>query len=278
MRRTKKQQTLMALMHAFLFSYIAFVAFPLILAVFTSLKSSTALFNNPLAPPAWGEIIWENYIKAWDQGIKNYLLNSIIVTFFSTLGVLLCGGLCAFSLARLKFSGRYLIYILLIIAYSVPMQAVLVPLYNMLGAFNLHNSLQGLIVAYIAFGIPFSVIVLFAFFADFPKEIEEAAYLDHCTPLKFFFYIALPIAKPAFFTVAIFQIVNSWNEFLIALLIQNDDKYKTIPLGLSSFQGQWGTAWELIMAAVAISIIPVLILYTMFQKHFINTLSGMSKG
>lgn len=143
---------------------------------------------------------------------------------------------------------------------------------------GLINNIMGVILPGIAFGIPFAVIVLYTFLLAFPREMEEAAIMDGASHMRIFFQLVVPIARSAFITVALFQIVVTWNEFLFAFLILTDDDVKIITVGLAGFQGEWASDWGTIMAAVIISVIPLLIIYIMFQKYLINSLGGMSKG
>jgi ABC-type glycerol-3-phosphate transport system permease component len=142
---------------------------------------------------------------------------------------------------------------------------------------RLLNNYLGLILPYVAFGVPFSIFLLYAFFLDFPKEIEEAARLDGCTELQILWRVVMPLSLPALASVAIFQGVAIWNEFVLALIIINSDRLKTLPLGLQTFQGQYATDWPNLLAAVVMATLPILLLYVILQRQFIRSLAGFAK-
>jgi ABC-type glycerol-3-phosphate transport system permease component len=184
---------------------------------------------------------------------------------------------CYNALARLRFPGRSALFLLLVTGYAIPLQTVLVPLYELLREARLLNNYLGLILPYVAFGVPFSIFLLYAFFLDFPKEIEEAARLDGCTELQILWRVVMPLSLPALASVAIFQGVAIWNEFVLALIIINSDRLKTLPLGLQTFQGQYATDWPNLLAAVVMATLPILLLYVILQRQFIRSLAGFAK-
>jgi ABC-type glycerol-3-phosphate transport system permease component len=195
----------------------------------------------------------------------------------SVAAILVVSGLAAYALARSQFPGRTGFYVLLITGYAIPIHTVLVPLYEMLRASNALNSYAGLILPYVAFGIPFSVLLLYAFFLDFPKELEEAARLDGCNEWQLLARVVAPLSLPGLSSVAIFQGVFIWNEFLLALILISDDGLKTLPFGLVVFQGSYASNWPLLLASVTMATLPILMLYLLLQRQFVNSLAGIGK-
>jgi ABC-type glycerol-3-phosphate transport system permease component len=255
--------------------YCLYAIYPILWMAVSALKSVVEMLTKPFQLPASPQ--WGNFIEAWQRGVSGYLLNSLFVTTISVLGILFVSGLAAYALARLRFPGRSALFLLLVTGYAIPLQTVLVPLYELLREARLLNNYLGLILPYVAFGVPFSIFLLYAFFLDFPKEIEEAARLDGCTELQILWRVVMPLSLPALASVAIFQGVAIWNEFVLALIIINSDRLKTLPLGLQTFQGQYATDWPNLLAAVVMATLPILLLYVILQRQFIRSLAGFAK-
>ena len=262
-------------LYALMTAYLLMMLLPFVWLAVSSLKTNLEMFTRPFALPQVPQ--WANFTQAWQTGVAQYLLNSLFVTLTSVGLILLVSGLAAYALARQRFAGRSAIYLLLITGYAVPIHTVLVPLYEMLRSANALNSYAGLIGPYVAFGIPFSVLLLYAFFLDFPAELEEAARLDGCNEFQLLLRVVAPLSLPGLSSVAIFQGVFVWNEFLLALIIINDDARKTLPLGLVSLQGQYSTNWPVLLAAVSMATVPLLLLYLVMQRQFVGSLAGIGK-
>ena len=151
------------------------------------------------------------------------------------------------------------IYLLIVAGFAVPVHSVLVPLYQMLSAAGFLNSRLAMVLPYAAFGIPFTTILFYAFFLDFPRELEDAARLDDCSRIQIFFRIILPLSGPALASASIFQAVFIWNEFLLALLMLTRPALKTLPVGIFELAGEFTSDWPAIMAGLAIAIVPIVI-------------------
>ncbi len=262
-------------MWVFLGAYSLYVALPIVWMGLSSLKTTRELFSNPFGLPADPQ--WQNFAQAWDRGLADYILNSLFVTIISVTFIVVVSGLAAYALARLRFPGRISIYLVLMAGYAIPIHIVLVPLYQTLNNIGWIDTYQGLIGPYIAFGIPFSVLLLYAFFIEFPKDLEDAAQLDGCGVWSMLFRVVLPLSLPGLASVAIFQGVFIWNEFLLALIVIRSDALKTLPLGLTTFQGEWATNWPLMLSALTLATLPLLAMYILLQRQFINSLTGFSK-
>jgi len=248
---------------------------PLFWMVMASVKPRNELFGKPFNLPS--VIDWGGYQRAVAGGLFHYMMNSVIVTVSAVVITLIVGGLAAYALARMQFIGRNVIYAIIIASYAIPMHGILVPLYDTLVFFKLTNTYLGMILPYVTFGLPFSVMILYAFLIDFPGEIVEAARIDGSSEIGILWRIVVPLSMPAIVSVAIFQGVAFWNEFLLALITISDDSLKTIPLGLVAFKGRYVTDWTAILASITITSLPILILFIIFQRQFIRSLGGYGK-
>lgn len=252
------------------------VGVPILWMAMSSLKSRQEIFSDPFGLPSSPQ--WSNFKAAWDQGIAGFLVNSIIITGLSVLVIVAVSTLATYALAKQRFVGRTFVYGALIASYAIPLHSVLVPLHRLLAGSGLLNTRVGLIGPYVAFAIPFSILLMYGFFVDFPQDLEDAARLDGANTIQVLRDIVIPVLRPGLITVAIFQAVFIWNEFLLALIVVTDEQLKTLPLGLVSFQAQYASNISLILGALTISTIPLLLLYVVLQRHFINSLAGFAKG
>ena len=220
-----------------------------------------------------------NFARAWGEGeLSRYFINGLLVTCIKVPSGILISSMCAFALTRLKMKGKDLFFSLILLGMMLPIQLTLIPLNTVYARLRLINTYYGLIFAYIGFGIPLGVLVFRGFFRSIPKELDEAAYIDGCGKWRLFFSIILPISKPAIVTILILDFLNTWNEFLVQSVLITKDSMKTIPYGLLSFVGEFTTDYGLLSAGVLLSIIPVFIVYLIFQRHFVEGVSGALKG
>jgi ABC-type glycerol-3-phosphate transport system permease component len=263
------------MMYALLGIYSIIIGLPILWMAISGLKTIRELFAQPFDLPQVPQ--WSNILKAWESGISKFFLNSVGITAVSVIAIVLVSSLAAYALARMRFPGRIPVYLMLIAGFAIPVHATLVPLYQSLGSAGLINTYAGIIGPYVAFGIPFSVLLLYAFFMEFPSEIEDAAKIDGCNLWQMMFLIVLPISMPGLSTVAIFQSVFLWNEFSLALILINKEELRTIPLGLMQFQGEWSTNWPVLLASLTLASLPMLLIYIVLQRQFIDSLSGFSK-
>ncbi|WP_406565398.1 carbohydrate ABC transporter permease [Bacillus solitudinis] len=265
------------LFYAILILGAAIMLIPFIWMVSTSLKTSgSTMVLPPQVIP--DEINWENYVRVAEAfPVFKFLWNSLFVAITSTLGQILLCSMAAYAFARLEFKGRDMIFIIYLATLMVPTQVTMTPQFILMKYLGWLDTYQGLIIPGIfnAFG----TFLLRQFFLGIPKELEEAAFIDGASHFRIFWQIILPLAKPALATLAIFSFMQSWNNFLWPLIVVSDPDMMTLPLGLSLLQGRWETDWNLMMAGVVISVIPVLVVYLFAQRHFIQgiTLSGMKE-
>ena len=201
--------------------------------------------------------------------------NSILVSVTSVAIVLLLSSLAAYSFAKMRFRGNQLIFFVFLIGMAFPLSAKLGPLLSLMYKLDLANSRVGLILVYVAGSLPFSILMLRAFFAGFPQELEDSAALDGCSRFQFYLRILLPLSKPSLMALGIFVFMNTWNEFFQALLLINEDSKRTLPLGLTAFQDEYFTDFALSFAGINITALPVIVVYIIFQR---NLIEGITVG
>ncbi len=307
------------LKYALLCAYLVAVVFPMIWIGYTSAKSTQEVYQNPFGLPkvltapnrANVQTLLDNYHKAWiGSHFSSYFLNSVKVVSLSLFFILLLGSMAAYVLARFEFRGRNFFYVLFLAGLLIPMQLILIPLFfqfsdmgefltrqmegptrflaiflpPLRGAhpvFSFHDSHAGLILIYVAASLPFTVFVLCAFFRTLPGELCEAAMMDGASEYRIFFRVMMPIARPGLVTVAIFNFLGLWNEYLFGLVFLNSDSLKTLPLGLASIsiQAQYKSDFGLMFAGLVITMLPTLLVYIFLQEKLTKGITvGALKG
>jgi len=256
-----------------LFIYLVLVAlvvmtnYPFIWMITTSLKSRSEVFVFPptLLPEA---MIWNNYSEAWNMSDwPRYFTNTLVTTIIPTIGQMLFGSLAAYAFTR-KFKGSKLLFTLFLGTMMIPSQATLVPNYVILRNLGWINTFKGLTVPFISSS--FAVFLLRQYFLTIPKDYEDAAVIDGCGPFHFLFRILIPLSKPALVTVALFAIMERWNDFIWALIMTTKDNMRTVQVGMAVFQSEAGTEWTLMMAAATFISLPVIIFFLFVQDKFIE--------
>ena len=249
---------------------------PVITLVLTALKDAGDFaVNGAFSLPKF--IRWANFSEAWETGVKNYFWNSVIVTGFKVpIGIAL-ESMAAFALTHMHFKWADRIFTYILIGLIVPMQMTLVPLTLLMNALNLIDTLTGLTILYIGFGVPFGVLVMRGFFRTLPTAIIEAARIDGCSWFRIFYRIALPLALPAVISLCILDGVATWNEFILAQIFLRSDELRTLPLGLVQFSTQFSTQYDQLAAAVLIAVVPIVIVFLFFQRYFVAGMGGAVK-
>jgi raffinose/stachyose/melibiose transport system permease protein len=249
---------------------------PVITLILTALKDAGDFaVNGAFSFPK--SIRWENFSEAWETGVKNYFWNSVIVTGFKVpIGIVL-ESMAAFALTHMHFRWADRVFTYILIGLIVPMQMTLVPLTLLMNALNLIDTLTGLTILYIGFGVPFGVLVMRGFFRTVPVAIIEAARIDGCSWFKIFYRIALPLAIPAVVSLCILDGVATWNEFILAQIFLRSDELRTLPLGLVQFSTQFSTQYDQLAAAVLISVVPIVLVFLFFQRYFVAGMGGAVK-
>lgn len=249
----------------------AIVLLPILWALVSAFKPQSELLLAPWAlPKHWA---WANFADAWKGGVGLFLLNSLLVTSVAVLLMLVLAAPAAYALARLRLHGAPVIFGLILAGLLVPVHSALIPLYELNHRLGI-SGYAAIIGPYVAFCIPLSVLLLRAYFAGVPRELSDAATIDGAGHLRILWSIFMPIARPAMATVAIFQAAWVWNELLFALVFLENKAQMTLPVGLLTFQGEHSTDWAIVMAGVAIAIVPVLVLYFVFQRHVVKGLTA----
>lgn len=300
------------LTYALLIVWLAAVALPVVWVFSNSVRSSLEIYENSFGVPwliqgsPYGdradlpspkEAAVNNYRKAWvESNFSRFFLNSVIVTGVSLVGILGFGSMAAYALARFSFRGGRALYLFFISGMMVPAQLILIPLFFQFSIFsdagtmltrpfgyefNLHNSLTGLILIYVALSLPFTILILTGFFRSLPGALRESAILDGASEWRVFRSIMLPLARPGLITAAIFNFLGIWNEYLFALVFVNTPGKKTLPLGLASIsiQAQYKTDLGLMFAGLVIILIPTLLVYVVLQRHLTRGITvGALKG
>lgn len=251
------------------------VLIPIVYMFMTSMKTRNAMFMRPLDLP--DSFSFDSFERAWGVGIGQFLINSTFVTFLSVVLIVIVSGLAAYALTRMEGGWSKLLYLLIVAGFAIPVQAVLVPVFQIMSGAGLLNSRLALVLPYAAYGIPFTVILFYAFFLDFPRELEEAARLDGCTRFQTFYRIILPLSGPAIASAAIFQSVFIWNEFILALLMLTQSDLKTLPVGILELQGEFTADWPAVMAGLSLATLPMLLIFILAQKYFVRSLAGLGK-
>jgi ABC-type glycerol-3-phosphate transport system permease component len=256
----------------------AFALFPLLIALGTALKPpGTATSDLSLFPtrPSWSNF---SYIFT-ETSLLTYVKNSFIVTFATTALVLAGASLAAYAFSRLNFFLKNVWYPLFLMGLMLPFVVVLVPLFHIERTLHLFNTYGALVFPYVGFGLPFAILLLKNYFDSVPREMEEAALVDGASRLRTFLAIMLPMTTPALTTVAIFQAVGSWNEFLFALLFMTKDAMRTVPLAIIPFIGQFGNQTEYMFAMLLVITLPPIVLFVAVQRYFVSGLTaGAIKG
>ena len=223
---------------------------------------------------------WENYLFAWTKAnFGLYFLNSLFYTVTVVLGVILIASMAAYAFSRLQFPGRNILFLILISTMMIPIPGSFIALYVLLNKLHLVDTRLGYILPQINGGLALGIFLLKTFFDDLPKELEDSARIDGCGPFRVYWYIALPLAKPAIAVLAIFNILAVWNEYLLAMLVLGDKAKMPLQRGLMVFQGAHITQYPLLMAGIIITILPVLVIYLLLQKNIIKGITaGAVKG
>jgi raffinose/stachyose/melibiose transport system permease protein len=262
----------------FLTVVVVFVATPLVATVLGGFKSLGELRTNPFGLPQVWE--WENY-----GGIlmsKRYwqlLGNSLIISSMTVVLTLIAASMAAFVFAQIKFFGSAMLMSYITMGLLFPAATAILPLFIKVRDLGLLDSYFGVVLPQVAFALAMSILLLRRFFKDIPYELLEAARIDGCSYIEFFRYVTLPLSRPILATVGTIVFVNSWNSYLIPLIMLNSDDLYPWPLGIMVYQGEYSSEWHLILAFVTLTILPTIILFLFAQKHIVAGLTaGAVKG
>ncbi|MEQ9461347.1 MAG: carbohydrate ABC transporter permease [Phycisphaeraceae bacterium] len=284
-RTTPKTVLTTGAIYTLLIAYLLATLFPMLWLFMTSLKPSAEVFDEPFAPPAIDNLATDNFTRAWTTGsFGEYFFNSVAVTFATVVGVVFIGAMAAYALARFAFPGAKALLFYFLGGLMIPLQLAVVPLFFQLKAMGLLSSRFGLVLVYIAVGLPFAIFILTGFFRSLPKSLHEAALLDGCTEFGAFWRIMLPLARPGLITVAIFSFIGTWNEYFLAFMFlsgEGSENLRTLPLGLANITivSQYEVDWGMVFAGLVLIVVPTLFIYLMLQRHLTKGVTlGAVKG
>lgn len=249
--------------------------FPAVWILFTSLKKETELVQKPIT---WWphDVTLQNYVQAFtEQPLLRYLGNSLVVALGSTAVSLVVSACAAYAIARLNLKHRQLILTAIIASSMFPLVTLLVPIFETFRALNLLNTYTALILPYVVLNLPVCTLVLVSFFQSIPKDLENAAMIDGCTRMGALVRVVVPLAAPGVFTAGILAFVNAWDEFLLALSLNSSASMRTLPVGISLYQGEFTFPWPIISAALIVAIVPIAVLIALFQERVVG---GLTQG
>ncbi len=263
-----------AFSHTVLSIWSLLVVLPMLWTLMSSFKTSREIFASPFAlPKHWN---FKNYVNAWSTAhIGTYFVNSLIVVFGGLIVTMVFGSMCAYVLARFPFPGSRIVYYFMLAGLTFPIFLAIVPLFFILRQLSLLNTLPGLILTYGAFSLPFTVFFMFSFFKSLSNSIAEAAAIDGAGEWRTFFSIMLPMAKPGLATVAILNFVGLWNQYLLPIALNTDIRRSVLTQGLAAYNSQAGYSVDFgaLFAAVVITVLPVLVVYLVFQRQLQGSVS-----
>ena len=252
---------------------------PVVFIVFTSLKSESEIFSSAaFAFPT--DFQWSNFGVAWAKGNFNQtFVNSSVITVVKVPLGLLISAMAAYALAQIHTGWNKLLLVFVLFGAMIPFQVMLAPLFTLVNSMGLIDTYPGIILPYLAFGVPYQVFILHGFFRAVPKELTEAALIDGASHFTIFRRIFLPVSLPVLSALLILDFVSTWNEFAMALVLLQDKNMWNLPLGLMSYQGQFSNNYGQLNAAIVMTVLPATIVYLIFQRYFVSGLtSGAVKG
>lgn len=280
MRRIFKQKRAVGLFPNYLILVLlAFFALgPTSSLLFNSFKGAAEIGKNPLGLPS--KILWENYPNAWEIGnFAKTVPNSLTLVAGTILGVLLLGGMAAYTLARLNIPGGGMLMLYFLVVSSLPIQLFLVPLFFMWRSLHLVNNLFGLIIIYIAIDSPFAIFLLRSYFVQIPTALDDAARIDGANDWMIFRHIIVPLCWPAFLSVGLIVGMGVWNEFMLATVFLTEPRLFTVVTSYFNFTSQHSRDWGLTSAGATMMVVPLVVLFLLLQRQFIEGLTqGSLKG
>jgi ABC-type glycerol-3-phosphate transport system permease component len=248
-------------------------------------KVDREIFLHPFSLPRIGEFQWVNFVNAWGKGhFGDYFVNSVIVTVATVVVTMIAASMAAYALARFRFPGGKPIFFYFLAGLMVPLQLAIVPLFFQMKGLHLLNSRAGLLIVYVAFGLPFAIFVLTGFFKSLPASLHESALMDGAGEFRAFWSIMLPLARPGLITVGIFSFLGTWSEFFMAFMFlsgQDAERIGTLPLGLANITivSQYRSDWGMAFAGLVLMMLPTMLVYLVLQKHIVKGITlGAMKG
>ncbi len=257
--------------------WLVIAFYPILFMLMTSLRPLTDFFTDiPWLPPSHPTIT--NYQNVLENDFGLYFVNTLFVTVISVLLIVLVSLFAAYAISRIRNRFTRVLFNLFLFGLAIPLQATIIPIYAMISSMHLYDTLFALILPYVAFGIPLSVLVLVTYIRDIPNELHESMYLDGASHFRILRSLVLPLSRPALITVIIYETIQVWNGFLFPLVLTQSPSVRVLPLALWSFQGQFTTNVPAILAAVFLSATPIILLYIFGRRQLLSGLmAGFSK-
>lgn len=257
--------------HAALIVGSAVVVVPFLWMITTALQTRAETYTNAsLLPTAWN---WGNFAVAWEAApFGRYYLNSLLMSAGIVAGHLVLDALAAYAFARLRFPFKNALFVILLAALIVPTFVTIIPAYSLVANLGWIDSYTALIVPRLS--DVFGIVLLRQYFSTVPIELEDAARIDGCSRAGTFLRVVVPLARPAFATLAIFSFLFAWNDFLWPLLVTNSDELRTIQIGLQAFVGRYGTSWNYLMAGTLTATIPAIVVFLLFQRALVRGIAS----
>jgi raffinose/stachyose/melibiose transport system permease protein len=258
--------------------WLAITTLPFLFVVATSLKTQDETYSSPVwAPPE--HLYFGNYAAVLEGPYFTYFRNSVFVVGISVVLIVLVSAMAAYAFARMKFALNKTLFALVVAGMIVPLHATLVPIYLLTRNLGLYDTPFALIGPYVALSLPVSIFILSEFMRQIPRELEEAAELDGCGPFSIFWRIFLPLSGPGLATVAIYNGIGLWNEFIFAYMLTSTPEHRTLPLAIWDFQGQYSSNVPAMLAVVTLTSLPLIVAYAFGQERVIKgMMAGSLKG
>jgi len=266
------------LKYIILIAALLFILVPIVIIIFGGLKTRGEFYTIPYVPPIPPR--WGNIVRIVKMPTFWYMMrNSVLVTGAATAGVVIIASMSAFVFARINFKGKSLMFQFFTLGLMFPATVAILPIFLIVRQIGLQNNLIGVILVLTTFQLSMSTVILRNFFMEIPSELQDAAMIDGCNIIGFFWKILLPLAKPSLAAVASLAVVNTWNDLLVALVLIDKEKLWTLQLGTMQFQGQYGQDLSLVSAFLILAAIPAVIFYIFAQRHIVSGLTaGSLKG
>ncbi|MCJ8507431.1 carbohydrate ABC transporter permease [Rhizobium lemnae] len=247
---------------------------PIVIMVFSAFKTNAQIFQSPFSIPDFTNV--KSILRVWNEtDFLLYMGNSLIVTGASIALIIILGTMAAYAIARYEFRGSGLILLFFLAGLTLPLKLAIIPLFIQIRDFGLIDSRLSLIFIYVATGLPTTVFIMTGFIRSLPNELEDAARMDGANEARIMWSIMLPLVRPAMVIAAIQNVVPIWNDFFFPLIFIQNNNLKTLPQGLTTFMGEFGTDWGVLFSGLTLSALPIIILYIALSRQFIN---GMTAG
>lgn len=248
--------------------------YPFIFMVNTSLKGRMEF----LIKPVWArpdKFLYQNFLRVIEGGFFRFFFNSVTVSVTSVILILIVSSLASYAISRMRFRLRTIVYGMFVAGMMIPIHITLIPVYRLTQSMGLYDSLAALVGPYVAFSLPISIFILTGFMREIPSEMEEAAVIDGASHLQVYSLVIMPLSKPALATVAIYNFIMLWNEFIYALVLLSSKNNWNLTMGLWNFHGQYSIDIPLIMATLTLAALPLILIYIFLQEQVIK---GMTQG